>query len=328
MPKVSIIIPAYNAMIYLPKTLESVLRQTFTDFEVLIVNDGSSDQIVQWAAQLTDPRVKLISQENQGASVARNTGLANAQGDYVAFLDADDLWAATKLEKQTHYLDSHPDVGLVYTWTALIDEQDQPTGIVWASQVEGRVWEHLVVIDGMLANGSVAMVRRCCFEQVGIFDPDLECYEDKDMWVRIATQYPFGVIQEVLNFYRQRPHSQSKNRQKMLQDYRKYLEKTFAVAPLELLYLRNRCYGYMGLHQAWESLELGDYQEASHFRRQALLHYPQLLFSKHLILLTCAIVLTRWLGSSGYSSVKAVSATLHSWRQLLLGIKSYQLIPS
>ncbi|MBD2434051.1 glycosyltransferase family 2 protein [Fischerella sp. FACHB-380] len=88
MPKVSVIIQAYNAMNYLPKTLESVLKQTFTDFEVLIINDGSTDNIIEWASQITDPRVKLISQENQGQSAARNLGVVLAKGDYLAFLNA------------------------------------------------------------------------------------------------------------------------------------------------------------------------------------------------------------------------------------------------
>ena len=104
MPKVSVIIPTYNAMTYLPETVESVLRQTYSNFELLIIDDGSSDQTVQWVSQLVDSRVRLISQENQGASVARNTGIAHAQGEYVAFLDADDLWEPTKLEQQVRCL--------------------------------------------------------------------------------------------------------------------------------------------------------------------------------------------------------------------------------
>jgi glycosyltransferase involved in cell wall biosynthesis len=92
MPKVSIIIPAYNAMTYLPETVDSVLKQTYNDFEVIVVNDSSTDETEQWVSQIADSRVKLISQENQGAAGARNNGIGHAQGEYIEFLDADDLW--------------------------------------------------------------------------------------------------------------------------------------------------------------------------------------------------------------------------------------------
>ncbi|MCJ8280869.1 MAG: glycosyltransferase family 2 protein, partial [Rivularia sp. ALOHA_DT_140] len=129
MPKVSVIIPAYNAMGFLPETLESVLQQTFTDFEILIINDGSSDDIVEWASKISDSRVRLITQINQGVSAARNTGIRNSQGEYIAFLDADDLWEPTKLEKQVNCLKANPGVGLVYTWTTFIDQFSQPIGV-------------------------------------------------------------------------------------------------------------------------------------------------------------------------------------------------------
>src|SRR4028119_2409178 len=122
MPKVSVIIPAYNAMAYLPETLESVLNQTFTDFEVLIINDGSSDGIVEWASEIKDSRVKLISQENQGLSGARNTGIWSSQGEYLAFLDADDIWEPTKLEKQVQCLEEDNNIGLVSSWVSSINE--------------------------------------------------------------------------------------------------------------------------------------------------------------------------------------------------------------
>jgi len=134
MPKVSVVIPAYNAMTYLPETVESVLKQTFTNFEVLIINDGSSDHIMQWVTEISDSRVRLISQENQGLPGARNTGIAQAQGEYVAFLDANDWWEPTKLEKQVRCFEERPSVGLVYTWTALINASRQPNGRLYQTR--------------------------------------------------------------------------------------------------------------------------------------------------------------------------------------------------
>jgi len=310
MPKVSVVIPAYNAMAYLPETLESVLKQTFTDFEVLIVNDGSSDHIVEWATDITDPRVKLISQENQRVSVARNTGIANAQGEYIAFLDADDLWEPTKLEKQVRCLDDKPEVGLVYTWTLLVDQDNNPTGRTFASHAEGNVWEEVVAND-MISSGSSPMVRRSCFETVGVFDRNLAYAPDRDMWVRIAFRYPFAVIKEPLLRYRQLPNSFSRNRQGMIQDLRQVTEKAFQSVPLELLYVRNRCYATINLGLAWLGIDDGDYKKAIHFRRQAFLHHPQVCFSENFLRLSLAIAMIRWFGPNGYDGVRSLTHVLH-----------------
>lgn len=316
MPKVSVVIPAYNTMKYLPKTLESVLRQTFIDFEVLIINDGSLDHIIEWASELTDRRVKLVSQENQGLPGARNTGIAHAQGEYIAFLDGDDLWEPTKLEKQVNCLDNQPKVGLVYTWSALIDEQDNPTGRIFVSHAEGDVWQQLFEAD-VIANGSSAMVRRCCFEKVGVFDCSLTSAEDLDMWLRVAAHYPFAVVKEPLTLYRQHPDSMSKNYQRMFQTLRTVFEKAFQSVPLEQLYLRNRAYANMFLGLAWLAIDKGDYKKAIDFRKQAWLHQPQICFSQRCLRLSFAIAMMRWFGPHAYDGVRNLTRTL---RQRILGV--------
>lgn len=318
MPKVSVVIPAYNAMGDLPETLESVLRQTFTDFEVLIINDGSSDNIVEWASGVKDPRVKLISQANQGVSVARNTGIAQAQGEYIAFLDADDLWEPTKLEKQVRRLDDNPAVGLVYTWTALIDSEGKLTGTVFCYEAQGNVWETILVHD-IVCNGSCAMVRRSCFETAGVFDPTLSSAADFDMWTRIAAHYPFAVVKELLVHYRKAPNTMSKNRQKMIQDFRLTLEKRYQSVPLEFLYLRNRAYGHMYRWQAWLSIYEGDYKSATNFQRQAFLHNPLLVLSKNFLHLSLGILLVRWFGSDVYERSRSLSRTV---RQIFFGVST------
>lgn len=317
MLKVSVIIPAYNAMNYLPETLKSVLRQSFADFEVLIIDDGSSDNLVQWVSELLDPRVKLISQNNQGVSVARNTGITHAQGEFVAFLDADDLWEPTKLEKQVRYLEDNPEVGLVYTWTAFIDQSGKFTGILLASHAEGNVWEQIVVLD-MISTGSSPMVRRNCFDSVGLFDPHISGGEDRDMWTRIAAHYPLGVIKEPLTLYRRHPNNTTKNCKKMVQELRQVIEKTFQSTPIELLYLRNRSYGWMNIFAAWSSLlDESNLKQAIHYRQQAILHYPQLRYTFIYIRLSLAILMIRWFGLEGYVQVKEVTCNL---RRLILAV--------
>lgn len=317
MPKVSIVIPAYNAIAYLPETVESVLKQTFTNFELLIIDDGSSDQTVEWASQITDQRVKLISQKNQGLSGARNTGIAHAQGDYVALLDADDIWEPTKLEKQVPYLEGDPAVGLVDTWTVLADEQGKSTGQVFGSRTEGDVWKRLVEFKTVCCCGSSSLIRRSCFETVGVFNRDLRFLEDLDMFIRIAAHYSFAVVKEPLVRYRQHPDNMSKNCQGMLEAFRTIIEKAFQSAPVELLYIRGRGYGRINIYLAWKSLNKWDYKAASHFRQQALAHYSELRYSWDCIRLSIAIAVIRWFGPRGYDRVRTF---VHIWRQRISSV--------
>ncbi|MEM6401603.1 MAG: glycosyltransferase [Cyanobacteria bacterium P01_D01_bin.116] len=301
MTKVSVIVPAYNAMTYLPKTIESVLKQTFTDFEVIIVNDGSSDGIEQWVDTITDNRVKLISQKNQGAATARNTGIADAKGAYIAFIDSDDLWEPTKLKKQVHCLDKNPDVGLVYAWISSIDKNGNNRGKIYASNSEGNVWEKLIE-ENIVRSGSAAMVRRDCFEELGVFDQNLRFAEDWEMWIRIARNYSFAVIKEPLVYYRHHANNKSRNYIKTIDNFRLIIEKTFESVPFELLYLRNRSYSRVNLIFAWKCIQNQepDCNKAEYFRNLAIKHNPQLLFSKHNFRLIIAIFLMRWFGNNGY----------------------------
>lgn len=293
MPKVSVIIPAYNAMTFLPETLASVLNQTFTDFEVIIVNDGSTDSIVEWLTQLTEPRIKLISQENQGLSKTRNAGIAQAQGEYIAFIDADDLWQPTKLEKQVQCLDSKSDAGLVYTWTAYIDENGKSIYQPLMSNAEGWVLEKVIENDPM-TNGSSAMVRRSCLDLVGGFDPEMGSASDRDMWIRLAVHYPFALIKEPLTLYRRHTNNMTRNYQKTIQELTKVFEKTFQAFP-ELEYLRNCSYGWLNLYEGWNFIEQNNWKAAQNCRERALSYYPDLHSFNYYKRLTSAIMLVRWI---------------------------------
>lgn len=309
-PKVSVVIPAYNAMTFLPETLGSVLQQTFTDIEVLIVNDGSTDAIKSWFTTVDDARVRLICQANQGLPGARNTGITEAQGEYIAFIDADDLWEPTKLEKQVQCLDAKPEVGLVYAWTLLIDQHGNSTGTVTAAQVEGNVWEKLLLGD-VVGSGSAAMVRRSCFDRVGLFDTDLTSIEDCDMWVRIAAHYPFAVIKEVLVYYRQHPTSMSRDYENMAQNSRLKIEKKFAQVPFELLYLRPRAYGHAFLWLAWKIMfDGGAIEQVNLYAQQAVLHYPQMRYSAKFLRLQVVLILIGLFGADNYTRFKKMSYKL------------------
>ena len=313
MPKVSVIIPAYNAMSYLPETLESVLQQTFTDFEVIIVNDGSSDHIVQWVSSLLDDRIRLISQSNQGVSTARNTAIGEAKGEYISFLDADDLWRPTKLEKQVQFLDNNPIVGLVATWLILIDEHNHRLSEIKLNFEQGNISKELIE-NNFIPCGSIPMVRRVCFEKVGVFDPTLRFGEDWEMWTRVAADYDFGLVKELLVCYRQHSKNSSKNHQEILPDFDRLIEKMFSSASAELLPIKEKTYGRMNLYIAWKSLENKDYRDANKFCDRAIEYYPQLKYTKNYLQLKTLILLKSRLNTDIYKKFKNVFNVLKQQR--------------
>jgi len=183
MPKVSIIIPAYNQGHYLVEAIDSALEQTFSDFEVIVVDDGSTDDTSRIAHGFTDPRLNYIYQENRGLSAARNTGVCNSTGVYLTFLDSDDRFLPVKLELLVGALEAHPEVGLVAGKAIPIDEQGQPVGKIIDKPLPED--SHKLLLGNPLHVGSV-MLRRNWQEKVGLFDESLRSYEDWDMWLRLA----------------------------------------------------------------------------------------------------------------------------------------------
>ncbi len=273
-PKVSIIIPAYNAIKYLPETVESVLKQSFTDFELLIINDGSSDNTVEWVSSISDSRVRLISQENKGLSGARNTGITSSKGEYISFLDADDIWEPTKIEKQVYKLDNDPTVGLVYTWVKYFYEDIESVRL-GDPDAEGNVLKAILEANVVMC-GSNAMVRRFCFEEVGKFDENLTSIEDWDMWIRIASKYSFAVVKEALVYYRQHNSNMSKNYEMMIQNFNKVFERAFQLVPPDLFYIKEKAYGRVYLHLAWIAWDRADYKISSVFLEKATHHCPEI----------------------------------------------------
>lgn len=217
-PLVSVIIPAYNAEIYLERTLNSVLSQTYKNLEVLVVDDGSSDQtaeIVRAMAQ-KDRRVILLQQANSGVAAARNLAIQNAKGELIAPIDADDLWYSQNIEKQVQcMLSAESSVGVVYAWSVDLDEDDRPTGEYRASKIEGDVLK-ILICHNFLGNSSASLIRRSCFETVEGYKSELKeqniqgC-EDLDFYLRLAQRYQFRVVPEFLIGYRQLKSSMSRD---------------------------------------------------------------------------------------------------------------------
>ncbi|MCS7208241.1 MAG: glycosyltransferase [Fimbriimonadales bacterium] len=204
MPKVSVLIPSYNHARFLPATLESVFQQTFSDYEVVVVDDGSVDDSVA-ILQSYGERVRLYVQQNRGTYSTLNRCVAESRGEYLAILNSDDLWMPTKLEKQVALLEANPQLGLVHTGGHFIDAAGQvlpgnPLGFEWPRTPTGNIIEALVRCNKIIA--SSVLIRRECFERLGGFREDLYGSGDWEMWFRVALEYDIGYIDEPLTMYR------------------------------------------------------------------------------------------------------------------------------
>lgn len=189
-PKVSVIIPTYNYARYLPDAIESVLSQTFSDYEIVIVDDGSTDNTVEVLQPYTG-KIKYIYKENGGLSSARNVGIQNSIGEYLVFLDSDDMLMPDKLKIQTAILDDNPEVGFVYSDEYIMHGEDKDNmyrAREGRQLPSGNIFKEFF-LDSFIAVMTV-MVRRSCLDQVGLFDENLPCNEDDDLWLRILGKWP------------------------------------------------------------------------------------------------------------------------------------------
>ena len=241
MPQVSVIIPAYNAERTIKQTIESVQQQTFQDFELIVINDGSKDRTVELVQSIKDERLKIFSFENGGLPVARNRGISHATGEFIAFLDADDLWTPDKLELQLTALKQHPEAGVAYSWTSFMDVNDQGEAVSFLPSpkysFEGNVYEKLLVSD-FIHSGSNTLIRRQAIASAGEFDPTLKSCEDWDYWLRLATNWHFVVVPKHQIFYRRTPGAMSSKVEVMKEAALIAMEKAYKAAPPELQYLK------------------------------------------------------------------------------------------
>lgn len=241
MPKISVIIPAYNAEATILETIDSVLKQTFTDFELLVINDGSQDNTQTVVESISDARVQVISYPNGGVCVARNRGISLAKGELIAFLDADDLWTSDKLEKQYAALQEHPEAGVAYSWTCFMDVTDSQTPPTFLPSLEyewtGDVYPNLLVQD-FIHSGSNTLIRREAIASVGEFDQTCAGCADWDYWLRLAAKWPFVVVKKCQIFYRRMPGSMSSKVEVMEREALIAMEKAYQAAPPELQYLK------------------------------------------------------------------------------------------
>lgn len=203
-PKVSVVMSVYNGERHLRETVESVLNQTFTDFEFIMIDDGSTDGTRAILESYDDSRIVLLhNEENIGLTRSLNRGLAKAQGEYIARQDADDVSFARRLAAQVQFLDSNPRVGLVGTSCCRIDSQGEVLGIRKGSY-GGRSLRQVLHRRSVFTHGSV-MFRQTCLEVVGPYRPCFRYAQDFDLWLRISEHFDLGYVEETLYMRRVHP---------------------------------------------------------------------------------------------------------------------------
>ncbi len=215
-PKISVILINHNYGNYIAQAIESVLSQTYKNLELIVVDDGSTDNSAQVIEGYKD-KIKFIKRTHKSGtcSVPRNTALKEATGEFIAFLDSDDAWNKHKLQNQVDYLERHKNIGLAYSDYEVIDSKSRLLSISGnryfrRGPVEGWVFNEFVKRNFMQV--STVIVRRKVLDRVGFFDPELSRAEDYDLWLRISRHYKIGLIDKALAKNRRHPHNMTNSR--------------------------------------------------------------------------------------------------------------------
>ncbi len=198
-PVVSVIIPVYNRAGFLKEALESAKNQSFKNMEIIVVDDGSTDETVEFLRK--DRGIRVVRQERGGNASARNRGLKEARGRYIGFLDSDDKWLPEKTAAQVRFLEDHPDFAFVYSGTCLIDEHGQVIGERRLQPNEKTTYECLFEKNRIISF-SVTLIRRSCLDAAGWLDEHLPQSTDYDLWLRLARRYPFAYLDGIFTHYR------------------------------------------------------------------------------------------------------------------------------
>lgn len=305
MPTVSVVMPVYNVERYLAAAIDSVLAQTFTDLELILVDDGSTDGSSALCAAYTDPRVRVIRQANRGLPGARNTGIRAATGAYIAILDSDDLWHPEKLARHVAHLQARPEVGVSYCASELIDGEGRCMGLHQRPKLTGIRPED-VLCRNPVGNGSVPVFRREALAAIAFtsdrngvpethyFDESFRYCEDIECWMRIAVTTPwrFEGVADCLTRYRVVSGGLSANTERMYEFWRKMRDKVATYAPGLVERFGKRAEGYQLRYYARRAVKEGRLDSARGWLSAAFTLYPAMWWEepKRTAVTTLAIV--------------------------------------
>jgi glycosyltransferase involved in cell wall biosynthesis len=263
--------PAFNVAPFILESVESVLGQTFADLELIVVDDGSSDGTADQLLSVKDPRLQIIRQANGGSSSARNSGIKCGAGEYIGFIDADDLWQPKKLEAHVSFLDQHPEVDLTFSRSELIDEEGRATGRT-SVRASGNILLEDLVTENIVNNGSAVVMRRKALDQAGHFDPELKACVDWDLWLRVAMLRSGNIfcLNGLLTKYRMRSGQITKDWRRMEAAWLHMLAKVREVADAKVESIANEAHAKFYRYLAYIAYENHEYTNSLRLLRHAL----------------------------------------------------------
>lgn len=290
MVTVSVIMPVYNVEKYVAAAVQSVLSQTFTDFELIIVDDAGQDRSMAICAEFWDSRIRIAHQENRGLAGARNTGIRYARGRYLAFLDSDDFWHPEKLARHVAHLEDNPAIGVSYCPSAFMDDDANSLGYFQNPKLSS-VTAPDIFLRNPVGNGSVPVIRREVFQEIRFVEPDsgrswtqyfderLRQSEDIECWTRIAltTNWQFAGIPQALTSYRVNDAGLSANVDKQLASWETFVDSTRVYAPEFVARWGQLARAFQLRYLARRAVRSGDPVTALRLLARALISHPAML---------------------------------------------------
>ncbi|GIU51727.1 hypothetical protein TUM4438_42350 [Shewanella sairae] len=291
-PKVSVVMPVYNVALFVEDAIQSVLDQSFENFELIIINDYSKDNSLALCQRYNDARIKIIShQHNQGLSSARNTGIRHALGQYVAFIDSDDMWHKEKLERHVQHLDGAPEVGISFSRSVFMSYAGKVLNIYQMPQLNGITAVDLLCRNPV-GNGSAPVIRSETLADISYqasnkrqkhtcyFDENFRQSEDIECWLRIVTTTHWQIegLPAPLTFYRLNNQGLSSDLSKQYGSWNKMIEKAKSFAPELLAQHENRARAYQLRYIARQAIRNKEGKQAIKHLHQALATSPSIIY--------------------------------------------------
>jgi glycosyltransferase involved in cell wall biosynthesis len=294
MPKIAVIIPTYNRANLIGESIESVLRQTFADFEIIVVDDGSTDNTKEVVQSFNDPRIRYEYKENGGVSAARNTGAKMTVAEYITFLDSDDTYLPDALEKMAAFLDAHKEIGFVYGQAHIM----KVGGVAYRVR-KSSIYDYSTVIDSIEQlrefifykplNVSTFTARHACFDEIGGFNEGMWWGEDYQFFVRLVKKHPAAYIAEPIANVRFHD-TQLQNVVKPGREvaFLSILQEIFEDPDIALKFADLKPQAYCHVYRTWlvDAAYDTDMKLVRKYLRQAIKFYPQVIFKREILFIS------------------------------------------